>query len=383
MNARFARFVFLLVIGSALIGYLRGKQPAQPGVASDPPARTSAEAPKDAAAAPVVVSDLRMVDEKAGWALKEQQDEARVNLLRTQDGGLTWKETMPPNVGAMPANCIFTTGAQSAWVAEDQAGGILLYRTADGGANWEVSSVPVRGEPQFSFIDAQHGWLLLHQGVAAGSEAVTLLKTEDGGATWTQVAMAQPQDGSSDSLPFGGDKTGVSFRNATDGWLTGYSPVTGSIYLFNSRDGGRTWMPQTVAVPDVFREVMLTSRPPVFVSAQDGYMAAEFAGVKLSFLLYATHDGGQTWSPLNVPVSGTDRRLVWDFVDSSHGFIANGEELYRTEDGGANWKSVSSGSTLKDITRLDFVSPQVGWAVSKKSVVKTTDGGLTWTPVAP
>lgn len=323
-----------------------------------------------------------MADEKSGWALKDQ-DEGKVALLRTQDGGQSWAAVMPPGVSAVPADGLATFGGDSAWVAEQLGDSTLLFRTSDGGANWDVSSIPVAGAPQFSFIDAKNGWVLVHQGVAAGSEAVTLLKTEDGGVTWTQVAAATPKDAASESLPFGGGKTGVSFRNATDGWLTGYAPITASIYLFATHDGGKTWMEQKLAVPDGFSEVMLTSTPPIFVSEQDGYMATEFAGVDQAFLLYATHDGGQTWSPVKVPISGTDRRLYWDFVDSSHGFIANGEELYRTEDGGATWKSVSSGSALKDLAQLDFVSPQVGWAVSKKSVVMTTDGGLTWTPMSP
>lgn len=378
MRSKYAWLVSIMALVVALTGCVREPQPAAPTSPVDPAGQT-AQGP---VAAPVSVSRLRMVNEKVGWAL-EEQEEGKVVLLRTQDGGEKWATVMPPGVSAVPADSLVTVGADSAWVAEQQAEGSLIYHTSDGGANWEVGSISLAGAPQFAFIDAKQGWLLVHQGVAAGSEAVTLLKTEDGGATWTQVAAASPQEASSDSLPFGGGKTGVAFRNATDGWLTGYAPITASIYLFVTHDGGRTWTEQKLAVPDGFSEVMLTSKPPVFVSEQDGYMATEFAGVSQAFLLYATHDGGQTWSPVNAPIAGTDRRLYWDFVDSSHGFIANGEELYRTEDGGATWKSVSSGSTLKDITQLDFVSPQVGWAVSKKSVVKTTDGGLTWTPMSP
>ena len=58
------------------------------------------------------------------------------------------------------------------------------------------------------FLDADTGRALAGRGAGAGSEAVELFQTSDGGASWTSVFHDDPgQAGSSDSLPLGASRT--------------------------------------------------------------------------------------------------------------------------------------------------------------------------------
>jgi photosystem II stability/assembly factor-like uncharacterized protein len=52
--------------------------------------------------------------------------------------------------------------------------------------------------------------------------------------------------------------------------------------------------------------------------------------------------------------------------------------IYRTTDGGKNWKKLPSG-TEKSIYGISFADENVGWAVGRRGfIIHTTDGGETW-----
>ena len=63
--------------------------------------------------------------------------------------------------------------------------------TSDGGGSWTRQYAGHANLDQVDFIDGQHGW-------AAGGD--TLLRTTDGGASWT--ALAEPCQGELNSVHF-------------------------------------------------------------------------------------------------------------------------------------------------------------------------------------
>ncbi len=96
--------------------------------------------------------------------------------------------------------------------------------------------------------------------------------------------------------------------------------------------------------------------------------------------LIKTTDGGNTWFQQYLPIGG-DVDALW-FIDEQTGWIvgggiSKGSGLYKTIDGGDNWKQYP---VLGDFTDIQFVSKDTGWAVgySIRRVWKTTDGGETW-----
>ena len=358
------------------------------------------------------VDRLKMVDAKSGWAV------AGTYILRTEDGGRTWLNATPAEVqgalgqgsgagggtggGGSPAtgslaawpDALFLDGTH-AWVIyavanADPKSPAAIFRTTDGGLSWRKSNTQVAGMGyNVTFTDATHGWVLAHRGVAAGSEGVALAGTTDGGATWKVLSDANPQaTAPPGAIPFGGNKTGVAFRDASVGWLAGFAPYTGKALLGITRDGGRTWRVPNLAAPVAYREAMFTTYPPVFFGAKDGLLPASFSEPGQPLVFYATHDGGASWAPGAPVKSDQNRSLIWSFADALHGFATDGAAFYRTADGGVSWAKVQpaaqpAGATLKGATVLSFISDKAGWAAGGGTILQTTDGGATWAKLVP
>lgn len=362
------------------------------------------------------VDRIRMVDARAGWAV------AGTYILRTEDGGRTWLDATPGEVkGALglgqgatgqagtgsPAvrPDVFFLDGTHAWVifaGADPQAPAAIYRTADGGLTWRKSNSQVAGMGfGITFVDAGHGWVLAHRGVAAGSESVAIAGTKDGGATWTVLSDASGQGAPPPgTIPFGGNKTGVAFRDPSVGWLSGFAPLTGKAFMYVTQDSGKTWQQAYLPAPVTYREAMFTTYPPVFFGAKDGLIPASFGEPGQPLVIYATHDGGATWTP-GAPVTSDQNNLfVWSFADAVHGFATDGAALYRTVDGGVSWSKVQpagstggsggssgggsgTGSGSKGIETLSFISDQIGWAVGGGVIRQTSDGGRTWTKLVP
>jgi hypothetical protein len=110
-------------------------------------------------------------------------------LLRSGDGGKTWKDVMSPVYGSEVCDVFFLDGrsgwAMTLWVTESQ-GDAQIFSSKDGGITWrKVSDVPKRdwtGMPVgMKFADEKNGEIdMLYENDLA------VLKTKDGGRTWAE-----------------------------------------------------------------------------------------------------------------------------------------------------------------------------------------------------
>jgi photosystem II stability/assembly factor-like uncharacterized protein len=119
-----------------------------------------------------------------------------------------------------------------------------------------------------------------------------------------------------------------------------------------------------------------------------------------SGILYATSDGGATWTQVAVPFANgifsfTDASTGWLMTSLSAGAGSEQIALYATTDGGATWSQVfknaesdSAGSASLPLsgmkTGMAFLNSTTGWIVGEipeDDVVylyRTSDGGATW-----
>jgi photosystem II stability/assembly factor-like uncharacterized protein len=338
-------------------------------------------------AAPVVASpditSLHMLNELNGWAVGEDA------ILRTTDGSATWYNVSPQGVTAFGFGAAHTfLNAEQGWVlvaeASDPFGSGLLYRTEDGGLNWTVYPVPF-GAGDLSFIDESHGWMMSALGAGAGSMAVAIFTTDDGGATWTQAYTNDPNlADAGDSLPLGGIKSNLTPLDAETAWVGGviYAPET--FYLFKTTDGGRTWAPQTLpTAPGMQNTEVAVDIGPIFTSPSEGILPVRFSGETLRTGFYATRDGGLNWEFLTfMPGAGSV-----DFVSPSDGFFWTGEQFFFTADGARTWTSIAPDVLFSEaFAGMDFVNSRTGWVwtygeTGQYGLYKTTDGGATWFPM--
>ena len=149
-----------------------------------------------------------------------------------------------------------------------------LEITTDGGSTWSSVAVPFAGG-QIDFINKKTGFILVGRGAAAGSQAVDIYSTEDGGATWNQVYSMVPGAGENvNTLPFSGQKSGFAFLDNSHGWVGGSIPMDGYVYLFASSDGGHVWVKQDVALPVGYETAMTEVGSAKFFSQTGFYLSA-------------------------------------------------------------------------------------------------------------
>lgn len=91
-----------------------------------------------------------------------------------------------------------------------------------------------------------------------------------------------------------------------------------------------------------------------------------------------SRDGGAKWDLLPLPDVG----LSVFFLDESRGWLVGEKALWRTEEGGRDWKKLKLPKN-SGVNRVYFRDDNRGWAAcDRKTVLETKDGGLSWTPLA-
>jgi photosystem II stability/assembly factor-like uncharacterized protein len=195
-------------------------------------------------------------------------------------------------------------------------------------------------------------------GYAAGDFG-TLLKTADGGSTWSGLPV--------------GTLAGLTVVQALDANTVF---AGGGCVARRSTDGGAT-----------FAAVRFT---PVEAGCRVGLRDLSFVSKDVGYLLLAdgsvltTTDGGVQFSPRTaVPdtgaTGGSAQPGAITFLDASKGFATSGGKLFETLDGGNAWTPVAaSGSAIRGIW---FADAQHGFAVGdNRLVLRSDDGGATWVP---
>ncbi len=338
-----------------------------------------------------------MVTRTEGWGV------AGAYVLKTDDGGQTWREVTPPSPAAR-AEASKAYGAfldlHNAWVVFTESDRIspsaVIWNTVDGGSTW--SAIEVSQESfgdlmwaEFFALDPARVWVIF-RGVYVGAGThftASFLRTTDGGASWDPI----PSDLSYD-LSY--DYTGFAFADSETGWLTWqttgpYAPAPPEVAV--TRDGGLTWAVRELVPPEEAPTVFedneysepygLNLLSAASVRLLVGSFKSEFAPTEFRGWLYATDDSGSSWTTYELPsgVNPSDYELI--FFDLDHALLL-GRAMYRTGDGGQTWERVKA---VAWDGQFSFVDSQVGWAVARSgdatALVKTVNGGATWLDLHP
>lgn len=349
----------------------------------DTPAPPALDAPR--VESPLLL-EIQFLNELDAWGITETE------IVRTNDGGITWYDVTPEDLTETGASVeTFLLDKDHVWVQKPDFNNFpkngLLYHTADGGLTWAISSTPFSGG-DLSFIDENRGWMLADLGVGAGSNAVAVFQTGDGGATWVQTYTNDPNNPESgDSLPLGGIKADLVPLNMQTAWVGGVVYAPGTLYLYRTEDGGRSWSPVALELPAGAEnsELSIENDQMRFVSAEDGFLVLRISDESIRSAVYTTSDGGNTWTltPTLIPESG-----MADFLSAEEMILYNGEQFYVTRDAAQTWTTVSPDIVFGDaFGTMDFVNPPSGWVVTivdeQHSLYRTHDGGTTWLPVSP
>lgn len=316
------------------------------------------------------------VDERRGWAAG-----SKGALLSTSDGGATWELRKPPTEDVL--RDIFFQDAETGWLvcersifkpmAKDESISYLL-KTTDGGRTWSRVEVTSGADVDLKltglrFTDLEHGWVY--------GELGALFFTSDGGATWTRQRV-----------PTRHLLLGASFLDAQTGWLSG-----GGLTVLKTSDGGASWHAGTIFLPAGV-EGGQQPREPVRVKPEQYELGEtrKIGGRRLNAVWFATHergwavggegviiktvDGGRTWQP-QVSGVGEDLYDVRFFNESEGWAVGRGGALLHTRDGGHKWVDTER-VTTHALERIHMVGRRA-WAVGFGGTIvalKTSGGGL-------
>lgn len=201
---------------------------------------------------------------------------------------------------------------------------------------------------------------------------VKIIKTTDGGQTWTEKM-------SGSSYYF----YSVYFINSQIGFVAGIN--SGDPCILKTTNGGETWTAKTVnnsAEYYLYSVRFVTS--DIGFAVGNKYHNGEYNGYVLK-----TTDGGETWNEESFGHINAELYSVY-FVNSQVGYIVggnynvNGQKkgiIFKTTDGGQNWNSTLI-ETQEHLQSVYFINSQIGYIAGLwGAVLKTTDGGSTWAPI--
>lgn len=247
---------------------------------------------------------------------------------------------------------IITVGAPSIGGINDQ-----VLRSTDGGANWNVVTLP--GTPTSSLWSID--MLDDNTGFACGSNSA-IYKTTNGGATWDSLVT---------TLPTGATFRKIDFVNANTGWVFASAPSSLVNFIFKTTDGGLTWTPQS-------HGISANSNGQVY----GAYMVDANVGWLLTWQprVYKTVDGGNNWTVQPVVDAFTGFFYDIKMVDTSLGYmVGSAGRVYKTTNGGANWDTLSIPTRSYTFYSLELFDPNTIMIFGGTGVTMlTTDGGVTW-----
>jgi photosystem II stability/assembly factor-like uncharacterized protein len=332
---------------------------------------------------PAFVS-IQFLNELDGWSVTETQ------IVRTNDGGITWHNVTPPEVTETGYNVdTFVLDNNHVWMQlpdnENFPNGGFLHRTTDGGMTWTSNEVPFsRGK--LRFLDPNNGWAMAELGIAAGSMGVSIFQTTDGGTTWDQKYTNDPNlSNAAESLPLGGLKNGLSPLNMQTAWVYGLIYAPGTVYLYRTDDGGENWRELTLPLPESAENAELGVDKIELIAPNFGFLTLRVTSDNTNLAVYASDDSGDSWLllPTLIPNGGSA-----DFLSANEAVIYNGEQFYVTRDAARTWTIIPPDIKFGDtFAGMDFVNALSGWVITldptnnHRSLYRTSDGGATWYPV--
>jgi photosystem II stability/assembly factor-like uncharacterized protein len=362
-----------------------GRKPDRPSAGSNAHSQSSAAAARTGL--PKAISEFGLLGPGAGWVAND------AGLYMTRNGGRRWSKLRVPGLDGevlASVSAMATPTPTELVIAFNSNGpqGICeeIAVSGNSGRTWRSGTLPDCGPDvdSLSFVNAKLGFAM------AASEyqpsPTFLYVTRNGGRNWRRVSQ----------IPLGGS---ITFASARSGW--GLAPE-GSRYLnrgdtakgatlYHTTDGGRTWRMSQICRSTP--RYAVSCQTPTFFGTRTGYVPAIVLNRKTKhgrILVYATTDGGRSWSTREPRDDKAFRRdatrygsVSFSAPNQKHLFILLGSNLYKSADGGTHWTS-SPVPGISDEAAVDFASGSYGWALERDQRFEyTTDRGRRWQRFSP
>ncbi len=223
-----------------------------------------------------------------------------------------------------------------------------IFRSTNDGVTWTSVESKSNGSTARS---------LSNPSVLYTADGCSLLKSTDGGQTWSATYMN-------------------CTSNTPNAYVVAISPTDpNTVLVFNgsmeyrSTDGGMTF-PQSIPTP-----FSLSSYGSPIVASPDGslYAPAGYAG------LYKSTDVGMTWMQLGNGAPAYLAAFAVSLSNPSTLYASDGNNVYQSTNAGASWTTTAPGTAVGYLA-VDPTNPLTIYGASTQSatILTSTDGGVTW-----
>lgn len=330
--------------------------------------------------------DVWFLDASLGWAVNSDG-----KVFRTDDGATSWVEQHL--FADSYLRCVSFSSPERGWIGA-LSGPHPLYRTDDGGASWTpVLNRPAGGPDRICGLIAVSDDVVFASGTNYPNEEAGVIRTSDGGATWTRLDLGLEPTLLVDIL----------FEDAMTGWVVGgidqvehpdreaerrdVVPI-----VLHTTDGGETWtnvIADNIAIGDFPQgewgwKIQRLGPRTVLVSLENFYDGA----------ILRSDDLGATWTRLRINDRQRNSNLEGvGFLDENRGWVGGwgdrdfiGGFTSETTDGGRTWDNANHVGFR--LNRFRFIGDPVEVAyASGDTVYKLSPGAapitaLTGTEVA-
>ncbi len=302
---------------------------------------------------------LDAVDKRTAWVGGSDGE-----VLRTTDGGRTWKDVSPPDsVGLLFRDVEAESAERASVLAIGEGDASRIYRTTDGGRHWQLAFV--NDDPN-AFYDCMDFYAGGKRGLALSDPVdgkFRIAATADSGRSWHVLPNRGMPPAVENEFAFAASGTCL-VSSGRDAW---FASGGGAARVFRSHDGGFSWKVTAAPIPaadagGVFSLAFRNPREGVMVG---GDFTAPANGVDASGY---TYDGGARW------LGGGDLsgyRSGVDWVSGEHATLIavgpTGSDI--TYDGARHWTAFDAA----DYDAVDCV-PGTCWASGPAGAVAVLYG---------
>lgn len=267
-----------------------------------------------------------------------------------------------------------------AWASGNKG---TVLRTLDGGATWSLVSPTDVASLDFRDIEAFDAATAYVLSIGPGA-ASRIYKTTDGGQSWALQFTNSDPKAFYDAIAFWDANTGLAIGD----------PVEGRFTVIRTTDGGRTWtaLPPSSLPPALEGDGAFAASGTCLVT--QGARHAWFGtGGAARARVYRSVDQGVTWEVSDTPIAaGNASSGIFSlaFADAQHGVAVGGDyrkerepgdNLARTTDGGKTWAFIGTTRLRHFRSAIAFVPGSGGrrlLAVGPGGTDASSDAGVSW-----
>ncbi len=310
------------------------------------------------------LDNIYFLNDNVGWLSSNP-------IYKTEDGGETWKEIkiLYSDVNSV-ANPKMTSEAIG-WAVDHNCHAIL--RTADGGQNWHLVYEIANQNYQKVYLNAVSDSLAyLVNSYRIGDEYISsIIKTKDAGDNWIEV-LPDFYDRQLREIQLVNNDLALVLGRVVDDRDGELEEREGSI--LRTRNGGDSW-DETLLSEGIYAQNLQYINDSTAYFLAESYMSDTNTH---KGYIYTSTDSGKSWSSI---FETEDAIVDYHFSDSETGYAIKTDNLGNTH----IMKSTDRGESWGYITAIEFgnhkiyfLNPTTGFHLDGNDLWKTTDGGKTW-----